>query len=491
MGDEGRLNLGDLLGGFRIAKQLGEGGMGVVYLARDEHLERPVALKVIAPHLARSEEFRKRFTAEARSAAAIDHPNVVPIYSAGTVDDSLYIAMRYVAGTDLRAALAAGDGLAAETTIAIVTEIAAALDAAHAAGMVHRDVKPGNVLIEGEPGGGRSFLTDFGLTKGSSDAGTQLTGTGQWVGTIDYVAPEQIQGGRVDARTDVYALGCVLYESLSGRVPFSGNEMQKMWGHVNESFPGLEQAGIVHHQELDRVLTRATAKDPADRFPSAGDLARAAAAAAKGERLETDERSVAVGPAADGLSERPAASSRTVTGRAPAPLREQPTTKMPSPPLARHEADSRTGSNRALLAAGAIAIACAGVIAAAIVSSGGSDDRKSATTVIRSEAVAAPGTAAGEDPGTVAMADEWGTESAYSALLGAFSTEAGAQNWQRKAEARGLEAGVLYSSNYSSLSPGYWVVFSGRFASVEAADARAAQARALDFPGSYAKEVSP
>jgi serine/threonine protein kinase len=496
VGDAGGLNLGDVLGDFRIVGELGEGGMGVVYLAEDENLKRKVALKVIAPRLARSEEFRKRFIAEARSAAAIDHPNIVTVYSAGTVDGSLFIAMRYIVGTDLRAALAGGGGLDVGIAIEIVTEVAAALDAAHAAGMVHRDVKPGNILIEGEPGEGRSFLTDFGLTKGSEDAGTQLTGTGQWVGTIDYVAPEQIQGGRVDARTDVYALGCVLYEALSGRVPFSGNEMQKMWRHVNEPFPDLETAGFADRHEVDRVLERATAKDPADRFPSAGDLARAVTAALSGRHVEQDERSVAVGPAAEGLHESPAGAemARTVTGRAPTPPRERATTKMPSPPAAVGVGSRRhSSSTRTAVAGGAVAIFCAGVIAAAIVISGDSSgSAASGTTVIRGEGTAATADQAGaSSAGSAEVVDDWGGESAYSALLGAFSSEAGARKWQRRALARGLEAGVLYSSRYSSLSPGYWIVFSGRFASSEEADARAARARALDFPGSYAKEVSP
>jgi serine/threonine protein kinase len=486
--------------------------MGVVYLARDEHLERNLALKVIAPDLARSDEFRRRFIAEARSAAAIDHPNVVPVYSAGTVDDDLYLAMKYIEGTDLRAALAGGRGLGAQTSVAIATEVAAALDTAHEAGMVHRDVKPGNVLIEGEPGQGKAYLTDFGLTKGSGDAGTQLTGTGQWVGTIDYVAPEQIQGGKVDARTDVYALGCVLFETLSGRVPFGGNEMQKMWCHVNEPVPELDNADLPHRGELEAVLRRATAKDPADRFPSAGDLARAAAAAVEGERPAPDERSVAVGAAAEGLRESPvpAGSAPTITGHAPVPLRERPTTKLPSPPPAGSSAHGNSGRTAIILSA--VAIACTGVIAAAIVISGsGSGDEGGATNGTpatekvqgggspsqveassgSSEGEVGPGPAEGEDLAVAASADEWGSEGAYSTMLGAFSTEASARKWQRRAQARSLEAEVLYSTLHSSLTPGYWVVFSGRFFDPEEAKERAAEAEALDFPGSYGKFVTP
>ena len=204
-------------------------------------LGRRVALKVIAPQLALDEEFRARFTAEARAAAAIDDPNTVPVYSAGVADehplhrDALRRGHRPAHG-----ARRAGPVDPETTSTVIVAEIAGALDSAHRAGMVHRDVKPANILLEGELDSGRAYLTDFGLTKGRSESEAGLTGTGQWVGTIDYVAPEQIQAGRVDARADVYALGCVLYEMLAGRIPFSGNDMQKMWGHVNEPFPSLE-----------------------------------------------------------------------------------------------------------------------------------------------------------------------------------------------------------------------------------------------------------
>ena len=200
----------------------------------------------------------------------------------------------------------------------MIAEIAAALDAAHSTGMVHRDVKPANILLEGGPGNGSSYLTDFGLTKGGEQATGPLTGTGQWVGTIDYVAPEQIQSGRVDARTDVYALGCVLYETLTGAVPYSGNDMQKMWGHVNEPFPALESGPrMAPTASLAAVIARATAKDPDDRFPSAGDLANAARAPLSGAPVEVPEHSVATGAAAAGLAETATARQRPGAGQAP------------------------------------------------------------------------------------------------------------------------------------------------------------------------------
>jgi Protein kinase domain len=357
--------------------------MGVVYLARDERLDRRVALKVIAPNLAADPDFRERFIAEARSAAAIDHPNAVPVYTAGVVDGDLYMAMRYVEGTDLRAELAESGPLSPAAATRIVSEIAAALDAAHAAGMVHRDVKPANILLEGSgPGEGASYLTDFGLTKGGSGSAGPLTSTGQWVGTIDYVAPEQIQSGVVDARTDVYALGCVLYEALTGSVPYPGNDMQKMWGHVNEPFPALQTELPDGGRELAAVIARATAKDPAQRFPSAGDLANAASAAVRGEPAGATEQSVATGAAATGLAQtataqrlpQGAGGAPTVAARAPLRSREQPTRQLASPRRDRDGASLRTA---AIL--GGAAVIAAGLLAAAVVIAGGDSGAPSTT----------------------------------------------------------------------------------------------------------------
>jgi hypothetical protein len=359
--------------------------MGVVYLARDERLDRRVALKVIAPNLAADPDFRERFITEARSAAAIEHPNAVPVYSSGVVDDDLYMAMRYIEGVDLRTLLAEQGALEPEAAVRIVAEVAAALDAAHRAGMVHRDVKPANILLSGAPGEGTAYLTDFGLTKGAGGSGGPLTGTGQWVGTIDYVAPEQIQSGVVDARTDVYALGCVLYELLTGSVPYTGNDMQKMWGHVNEPFPALESKLPGAAAGLAAVTARATAKNPDERFPSAGDLARAASAALSEEPIETSEHSVATGAAATGLAQTATAQrppvgigqGPTVAGRSPASPRERPTRQMGSP--------RQDGGHKMRTAAilGAAAVIAAGLLAAAVVIAGGDSGSTSTTVTTR------------------------------------------------------------------------------------------------------------
>jgi hypothetical protein len=364
--------------------------MGVVYLARDERLGRQVALKVIAPDLTHDREFQERFEAEARSAAAIEHPNAVPIYSAGSSDGNLFIAMRYVEGTDLRESLAESGPLAPAAAAAVVSEVAAALDAAHAAGFVHRDVKPANILLAGAPGGGTAFLTDFGLTRGLGTVQTQLTGTGQWIGTLDYVAPEQMAAGRIDARTDIYSLGCVLYEMLTGSVPFTGDEMKKLWGKANENPPPLPSPSGPH--PFDPVLARAISRNPERRFRSAGDLGRAASAAAGARTEAPTERSVATGVAAAGLLEANA-PHRPAPPRRPH-ARERPTTQMPRPPAPR-----RSSAAAAAIVLCAVAVA-GGLVAGALVlaEEGGGDS----STVVRrsqpsSDSQAGPTTAAVEE----------------------------------------------------------------------------------------------
>ena len=204
---------GETFAGYRIESVVGRGGMGVVYRATDLRLERPVALKLVAPELAEDEVFRRRFLKEPKLAAALDHPNVVPIYEAGEHDGRLYLAMRFVDGSDLRTLLRS-EGVAVERAVAILAQVAGALDAAHRRGLVHRDVKPANVLVDED---GHAYLTDFGVTK---QLGGDSTDTGQIVGTLDYLAPEQIRGGGVSGAADEYALACVVYECVAGAPPF-------------------------------------------------------------------------------------------------------------------------------------------------------------------------------------------------------------------------------------------------------------------------------
>ena len=270
------LGPGSEFAGYRIESVLGRGGMGVVYLAEHLGLGRKVALKVLAPDLAEDERFRERFVRESRLAASLEHPNVVPIHEAGDVDGVLYIAMRYVEGTDLRALLHQDGALEPQRAAAIVGQVAGALDAAHERGLVHRDVKPANVLIAkamGSTSSEHAYLSDFGLTKRtSSDSG--LTGTGQFVGSLDYAAPEQFEGKPLDARTDVYSLGCLLYECLTGQPPFRrDSDATVMYAHLMEQAPTPSSVRPELPKAIDPVVARAMAKKPAERYESAGGFA--------------------------------------------------------------------------------------------------------------------------------------------------------------------------------------------------------------------------
>jgi ABC-type branched-subunit amino acid transport system substrate-binding protein/DNA-binding beta-propeller fold protein YncE len=260
---------GTTFAGYRVDSLVGRGGMGVVYRATDLSLARPVALKLVAPELAEGESFRARFLREPRLAASLDHPNVIPIYEAGEHDGQLYLAMRFVEGSDLKSVLERDGRLAPERALGVLGQVAGALDGAHRRALVHRDVKPANVLIDEN---GHAYLTDFGITK---QLGGESTDTGRMVGTLDYLAPEQIRGDPVDGRTDVYALACLLYECLSGAPPFRrATEAETLWAHMQEEPPALKG-----HAALDPVLRKALAKDPEARHATCAELIDAAAPA--------------------------------------------------------------------------------------------------------------------------------------------------------------------------------------------------------------------
>src|SRR5215208_1155814 len=274
------LQPGAVFAGHRIEGLAGRGGMGVVDRATHIALDHVVALKVISPALAGDPRFRRRFEEESRIAVSIRHPNVVAIHHAGEEDGLLFVTMDLIDGTDLRGLLHVHERLDPAHAARVIAEVAAALDAAHARGLVHRDIKPGNILIEGEGADERVYLTDFGLAR-LVEATTGVTATGAFVGTLDYVAPEQIRGERVDARADIYALGCVLYEVMSGLAPFERQQenVAKIYAHLQEEPPPLRNVAPGLPGGLDGVVARALEKDPADRYPSAGDFARAAQAA--------------------------------------------------------------------------------------------------------------------------------------------------------------------------------------------------------------------
>ena len=260
---------GTTFGRYRVEGLIGRGGMGVVYRATDESLDRPVALKLIAPELAQDDHFRRRFLKEPRLAASLDHPNVIPIYEAGERDGQLYLAMRYVQGSDLGSLLERERTLAPERALRILAQVAGALDAAHRRGLVHRDVKPANILLDEDE---HAYLTDFGISK---QAGGASTDTGQAVGTLDYLAPEQIRGEPVDGRSDGYALACVLYECLSGAPPFRRQtQAETLWAHLHEPPPSLPGAPA-----LDPVLCTALAKEKDERYATGAELVDAARSA--------------------------------------------------------------------------------------------------------------------------------------------------------------------------------------------------------------------
>lgn len=271
--------IGDEFAGYRIEALLGRGGMGVVYRAEQQRPHRRIALKLLAPELTADDNFRERFIRESDLAAAIEHPNIIPIYNAGEEDGQLFIAMRYVEGADLKALIQREGRLATDRALSFAAQVGSALDVAHDRGLVHRDVKPHNMLIASGAGPESTdhvYLTDFGLTKHTASR-SGLTAAGHFVGTIDYVAPEQIEGKQIDPRTDVYSLGCVLYEILTGRMPYERDtEVSVMYAHMNDAPPAASTLRPEISVGMDAVIAKALAKKPDDRFSTCRELVAAA-----------------------------------------------------------------------------------------------------------------------------------------------------------------------------------------------------------------------
>jgi serine/threonine protein kinase len=381
------LSDGDEFAGYRIERRLGRGGMGILYLAVEPGLERRVALKLIAPEAASDEVFARRFGEESRIAASIEHPNVVPIYAAGEEDGIPYIAMRYVAGSDLGRRISRDGRLAPERAVALIAQIGNGLDAIHAAGLIHRDVKPANVLLSGEEGAEHAYITDFGVARNVSTQ-SGLTQTGRFVGTLDYVAPEQISGEAIDARVDVYALGCLLFKLLTGEVPFPREgEAARLYAHLNDPPPAPSLYVPAVPMALDDVVIRAMSKQPGDRFPSAGDLGRAAQAAFSGTTVAIAEHTVATGAAATVESDvvpRPGPTGPSV----PEPVPPTTATRRDASDIDHSGVGSKSdavsgggaGGRKRLLIGGALAAVAAVVVLVIVLSSsgGGGDGRGSA-----------------------------------------------------------------------------------------------------------------
>jgi hypothetical protein len=362
--DESRLGPGRRIGKYVLEEQIGHGGMAVVFRARDDQLGRPVALKIMAPSVASDPEFRERFVRESKAAAAVDDPHIIPVFEAGEAAGVLFIAMRYVADGDVRSLLAREGPLSVDRASAILVSVASALDAAHAAGLVHRDVKPGNMLMDvrkGRPD--HVYLADFGLTKATWGAAS-LTGTGRFLGTADYAAPEQIGGRPVDGRADQYALACAAVEMLTGETPFPfDNVMAVLTAHMSKAPPRLSARRQGLPAELDAVLGRALAKSPGDRYGSCGDFTAAFQRAAGFGRHEATVAAGAPHRSAGGAEAGPAPDvsggvRRERAGTRPLPL---PRPMEPSGPAG--VARGRRRGGRWLIAAAAAAAVAAAVVA--------------------------------------------------------------------------------------------------------------------------------
>ena len=322
---------GAQIASYQLEEEIGRGGMAVVYRARDVRLGRWVALKVLAPDYAQDEAFRQRFIRESRTAAAVDHPNIIPIFDAGEAGRVLYIAMRYVPGQDVHSLLHAAGPLATARALGIVGQVASALDAAHACGLVHRDVKPANMLLGGVADTGRAdhvYLSDFGISK-QLNATSSLTMTGQVLGTLNYLAPEQIEGRQVDGRADAYALACTAFELLAGSPPFRRDEnMAVMWAQLNAPPPALTSLRPNLPAAVDQVMARALAKAPADRFASC----LAFSAALQQACAATVDAPAGTAPAAPVSPPPPAAWPAPPTAADPAPSAPPPPSTTPSGP---------------------------------------------------------------------------------------------------------------------------------------------------------------
>ena len=354
-------SVGSTFAGCRIDAIAGRGGMGVVYRATQVVLNRPVALKVIAPDVALESMFQERFRHEARLAASIDHPHVVPVYEAGEIDGQLYLVMRWVEGVDLRALIDQGTPLQPERAARLTSQVARALGAAHELGLLHRDVKPANVLVADIHGDDHAYLTDFGIAR-LEHATTGLTQTGAVVGTIDYMPPERIEGASGDARSDVYSLGCMLYEMLAGRPPFvRDNQSARMFAHLSAEIPSATDARPEVPRSLSEVAMCAMAKQPDDRFRTAREMSDAALAA------------VAAPAPAPARAPRPAPAPRppvpSATRVAPPPATRATT------PDATAALQPKRGRLGVLAAAGAVVAAI--VIALVVLTSGGDDAAES------------------------------------------------------------------------------------------------------------------
>ncbi|HZO61365.1 MAG TPA: serine/threonine-protein kinase [Gaiellaceae bacterium] len=374
--------IGDEFAGYRLVSLIGHGGMSIVYRAEHIGLERSVALKLLSPQLSEDADFRERFQRESKVAAALEHPNIIPIYEAGEEQGVLYIAMRYVEGADLKSRLKQGGPLEAPQLAALISQVAAALEAAHEKGLIHRDVKPANILIAvgaGVEGADHAYLSDFGVAKNTAAAG--VTKTGLFVGTADYASPEQIEGKPLDGRADIYSLGCVAYEALTATPTYAkDSEVAMMYAHLLEPPPKLTEKRPDLPGEVDEVIAKAVAKSKEDRYARPMEFAIALRQAFAGTSA----------PAAAAVAPQPGAGETVLAGAPPAGGQAQAQAAPPAapPPAAAETAPAGTGggggaNRKKMLVGGAILAAAIAAVLIAVFAIGGgksSSDKGTDTT---------------------------------------------------------------------------------------------------------------
>ena len=390
--------IGDEFAGYRLVSLIGHGGMSIVYRAEHIGLERTVALKLLSPQVSADEDFRERFQRESKVAAALEHPNIIPIYEAGEENGVLYIAMRYVEGADLKSRLKQGGPLEEHQVVVLISQVAAALEAAHDKGLVHRDVKPANILIAagaGVEGSDHAYLSDFGVVKNTAAAG--FTKTGLFVGTADYASPEQIEGKPLDARADIYSLGCVTYEALTATPTYEkDSEVAMMYAHLLEPPPKLTEKRPDLPPEVDEVMAKAVAKSKEDRYERPTEFALALKQAV-GAGAASGVSAVVAQP---GAGETVLAGA-SVVGRAQAEKQAEPPAQPPpaQPPPAGTGAGD--GNRRKLLIAGGIlAVVLAAVLIPLLAFSGGKSSSAEGTTPTTTAAQSG-GTTGGATPATL------------------------------------------------------------------------------------------
>jgi serine/threonine-protein kinase len=416
--------IGDEFAGYRLVSLIGHGGMSIVYRAEHIGLERTVALKLLSPQVSEDEDFRERFQRESKVAAALEHPNIIPIYEAGEENGVLYIAMRYVEGADLKSRLKQGGPLEEHQVVVLVSQVAAALEAAHGKGLVHRDVKPANILIAagaGVEGSDHAYLSDFGVVKNTAAAG--FTKTGLFVGTADYASPEQIEGKPLDARADIYSLGCVTYEALTATPTYEkDSEVAMMYAHLLEPPPRLTEKRPDLPPELDEVIAKAVAKSKEDRYERPTEFALALKQAV-GAGAASGVSAVAAQPGAGGTvlagtsvvagaqAEKQAQPPPAEPPPAEPPPAEPPPAESPpaesppaeSPPAEPPAAGTRPGDGnrrKLLIAGGILAVVLAAVLIPLLAFSGGKSSSAERTTPTTTAAQSG-GTTGGATPATL------------------------------------------------------------------------------------------